>query len=107
MEPCSPPRQTCCFGCSVKSTPGKKKSKKEEILGLGPGDEDWGKNEELLSDFSTFSLKEQDRRLKKALKEEEKVAQEAEKVVTWVKQASARMDYSPVQESIKDHGKLH
>lgn len=50
-------------------------------------------DDEILTDFSTFSLKSQRVQLKKALKEEQKVNQDAEDLVKWVKQASARMDH--------------
>lgn len=47
---------------------------------------------EILTDLSTFSLKSQRKQHKKAVKEEQKVNQDAEDLVKWVKQASARMD---------------
>ncbi|XP_058103791.1 uncharacterized protein LOC131247882 [Magnolia sinica] len=105
MEPSSPPRQTCCFWCSPKRVPGKK-GKEDGIMGFELESGGWGKNDEILSDLSTFSLKEQQQRLKKALKEEEKVNQEAEKVVNWVKQASARMDVSVVEDSLRHDEKI-
>ena len=64
----------------------------------------WEKKDEILSDMSTFSVKEQERRLKKALKEEKRVSREAEKVVQWVKQESARMDDSVIT-SVLNHDK--
>ena len=64
----------------------------------------WEKKDEILSDMSTFSVTEQERRLKKALKEEERVSREAEKVVQWVKQESARMDDSVIT-SVLNHDK--
>lgn len=66
--------------------------------------EKWEKKDEILSDMSTFSVREQERRLKKALKEEERVSREAEKVVQWVKQESARMDDSVIK-SVLNHDK--
>ncbi|KAM6556081.1 hypothetical protein CsatB_003100 [Cannabis sativa] len=74
-------RVTVCFCFSSKKSNGK-----------GSRSSKWEKKENLLSDMSTFSVKEQERRLKKALKEEDKASKEAEKVVQWVKQESARMD---------------
>lgn len=62
----------------------------------------WGKNDEMLSDMSTFSVKEQEKRLKKALEEEEKVSKEAERVVQWVKQESARIDVSALKSVLSD-----
>lgn len=59
-------------------------------------DRDWEQKDELLSDSSTFSIKAQERRLKKALEEEEKASREAEKVVQWVKQESAKMGASVI-----------
>ncbi|KAK7309473.1 hypothetical protein RJT34_06228 [Clitoria ternatea] len=63
---------------------------------------EWGKNDEMLSDMSTFSVKEQERRLKKALQEEKRVSKEAERVVQWVKQESARIDDSVIK-SVLSH----
>ncbi|KAH7865440.1 hypothetical protein Vadar_006730 [Vaccinium darrowii] len=57
---------------------------------------DWGKREEMLSDMSTFSVDEQERRLKAAVEEEEKAVKDAERVVKWVRQESLRMDVSTV-----------
>ncbi|ERM96745.1 hypothetical protein AMTRI_Chr03g50560 [Amborella trichopoda] len=100
-EDLSPPqRKGCCFWISPKKASGKGKKLGKyggflEREDLGKREkEDWGKNDELLSDFSTFSLREQRRKLKKAMKEQEKINQESEKVVQWVKQASARMNVS-------------
>ncbi|TKY70162.1 hypothetical protein E2542_SST06449 [Spatholobus suberectus] len=66
---------------------------------------EWGKNDEILSDVSTFSVKEQDKRLKKALEEEERVSKEAERVVQWVKQESARIDVSTIKSILRDDEK--
>lgn len=66
-------------------------------------DKRWEKNDEILSDLSTFSVKEQERKLKKALEEEEKISREAEKVVKWVKQESARMDSSVIKTVLSNH----
>ncbi|KAK6947280.1 hypothetical protein RJ641_000753 [Dillenia turbinata] len=72
MESESPPRQMCCF---CYSTPKKDRGKQRSA------GENWDKRDEMLSDISTFSEKEQKRRLKAALKEEERINREAEKVV--------------------------
>ncbi|CAI0410278.1 unnamed protein product [Linum tenue] len=87
----SPPRRPGCFWCSPKK-PTKKKSKENWDLDL---DLDWGNDggDELLSDLGVFSPKEQERILRKAMKEEERINKEAEKIVKWAKQASARMSY--------------
>lgn len=63
---------------------------------------EWGKNDEILSDTSTFSVKEQERRLKKALEEEERASKEAERIVKWVKQESARIDVSAIKSILSD-----
>lgn len=63
---------------------------------------EWGKNDEILSDMSTFSVKEQESRLKKALEEEERVSKEAERLVKWVKQESARIDVSTIKSILSD-----
>nr|XP_010933051.1 uncharacterized protein LOC105053541 [Elaeis guineensis] len=93
----SPPRRTCCFGCSSKRE-SNIKSNSSGVQGSRLEQGRWGSSEEILTDFSTFSLKEQQRNLKKALKEEEKASREAEKVVEWVKQASARIDVSTIDQ---------
>lgn len=63
---------------------------------------DWGRGDDILSDLGTFSMKEQQRKLKKALKEQEKASREAEKMVDWVKQASARMNVAAIDELLSD-----
>jgi hypothetical protein len=96
----SPQRpKTCCFWFSTKK-------KKDEVSGGSNMEEKeyWEKKDEILSDMSTFSVPEQERRLKKALKEEERVSREAERVVQWVKQESARMDDSVIK-SVLNHDK--
>ena len=89
----SPPKKTGCFFClSPKKASSndhhhqKKKSKKSKENGL-----DWDMNHEFLSDLSTFSTKKQQKMLKKAMKEEEKINREAQKIVNWAKQSSARL----------------
>ncbi|KAK6934840.1 hypothetical protein RJ641_034995 [Dillenia turbinata] len=91
----SPPPKSGCFWCSPKRDP-RKKSKKDRI-GL-----DWGKSNSILSDLSTFSTKEQRKMLKKAMKEEEKIAYEAEKIIKWAKQGSARIDVTRVEDELSD-----
>ncbi|XP_058084995.1 uncharacterized protein LOC131232638 [Magnolia sinica] len=104
-EPSSPPRLTCCFWRSPKKV-HKKKSKEDGMAGFDLDDGFWGKDDEMLSDLSAFSLKEQRRRLRKAWKEEEKVNREAEKVVKWAKQVSARMDASMLDSPTSDEEKF-
>ncbi|KAK3183462.1 hypothetical protein Dsin_030748 [Dipteronia sinensis] len=72
----SPPLKSGCLWCSPKSG-SKKKSKDKENRVLSSS-LDWGKTDEFLSDLSTFSAKEQQKMLKKAIKEEEKVSREAD-----------------------------
>ncbi|KAF9624504.1 hypothetical protein IFM89_011547 [Coptis chinensis] len=90
VEAASPPRQVLCFWCSPKKVSRKKSKEKENRFdGLGSGK----KNDEfLLSDLSTFSMKEQEKKMKRALKEQEKISRDAEQVVSWAKQLSARID---------------
>ncbi|KAJ1431174.1 hypothetical protein SESBI_07416 [Sesbania bispinosa] len=64
-----------------------------------------GKNDEILSDISTFSVKEQERRLKKALEDEARASREAERIVQWVKQESARIDVSTIKSILSDDEK--
>ncbi|KAF8412599.1 hypothetical protein HHK36_000568 [Tetracentron sinense] len=104
MESESPPRNICCFCYSSKRVT-RKRGKSDGVAEIDANDRDWGQNDEILSDMSTFSVKEQQQRLKKALKEEEKISREAEKVVEWVKQESARMDVSAIQDMISDERK--
>ncbi|XP_017700571.1 uncharacterized protein LOC103716667 [Phoenix dactylifera] len=100
----SPPRQACCFGCSAKKE-SNIKSSSSGVQGSRLDRGRRGSSEEILTDFSTFSLKEQQKNLKKALKEEEKASREAEKVVEWVKQASARIDLSTVDQLLSEEEK--
>nr|DAD36417.1 TPA_asm: hypothetical protein HUJ06_007058 [Nelumbo nucifera] len=95
------PKQTCCFWYSPKRV-AEKKGKENWVAGIGLDTPDWGKNEEILSDFSTLSLKHQNRRFKKALQEEEEITKEAEKVLKWAKQASARMEVYDIEDVLSD-----
>ncbi|KAK4752276.1 hypothetical protein SAY87_021074 [Trapa incisa] len=83
----------CCF------TFPSKKSKKNTRSGAEAGasrlasseDGGWGRNEGLLTDLSTFSVEEQERRLKKAKEVEELARLNAEMVDRVVRQESMRM----------------
>lgn len=86
----SPPAKGGCFLCSPKRV-SRKKSKENRGL-------DFGKNSELLSDLSSS----QKRMIKKAMEEEEKISREAEKIVKWAKQASARMEFSGIDDDLSD-----
>jgi hypothetical protein len=98
MDSPSPPKKAGCFWCYPKKA-SHKKSKENQDTGIGL---DWGKNDEFLSDLSTFSTKEQQKMLKKAMKEEEKISREAEKIVKWAKQASARLSVSGIEDELSD-----
>lgn len=99
MNSPSPPKKIGCFWCSPK----RKKSKEDKEIGFG---DYWRKNnKEILSDLSVFSAKEQENILKKTMKEEEKVNREAEKIVMWAKQASARMNISDIEDELSESEK--
>lgn len=73
----SPPKQTCCFWCSPKKPVSSRKKREDGEMGG--------------SDLSSFSLKDHQRKMEKMLKEqEEMISREAEKVLKWAKQASAK-----------------
>ncbi|CAH9120515.1 unnamed protein product [Cuscuta epithymum] len=76
----SPPAKAGCLWCSPNKIRKKKKVGKE--------------NRGVLSDLSSFSQKKHEEMLKRALREEEEISREAEKIVKWAKQASARMEFS-------------
>ncbi|KAL6544204.1 hypothetical protein OROGR_010701 [Orobanche gracilis] len=95
----SPPVKSGCFLCSPKKVSSKKKNKENRVLDLGF---DWGKNEELLSDLSNFSVNSQKKMMKKAVEDEERICREADKIVRWAKQASARMVVSGIENEISD-----
>ncbi|OVA18400.1 hypothetical protein BVC80_1833g57 [Macleaya cordata] len=98
LEVSSPPRQGCCFWYSPKRVSGKKR-KETRVSGIGGLDP---LDDEFLSDLSMFSLKEQKRKLKRAMKEQEKINREAEKIVEWAKQASARIEVSAIEDLLTD-----
>ncbi|PQQ19003.1 serine/arginine repetitive matrix protein 2 [Prunus yedoensis var. nudiflora] len=102
MDSPSPPRKSGCFWCSPKTKKASHTKSKENGASefrVGPNFID---NDELLTDLGSFSKKEQTRKLKKALKEEEKVCREAEKIVKWAKQASARMTVTGIEDELSD-----
>jgi len=97
----SPPRQACCFPFSPKKalqkTSTTRRSSKthaggdrddDDVLGISTGE--WGdENKRIVT-----GLKEEQRRLNKALEEQVKVSRETAKMARWVKQASARMTHT-------------
>ncbi|XP_030515264.2 uncharacterized protein LOC115728993 [Rhodamnia argentea] len=95
MEPASPPppRLICCFSFAPAKD-GRRKKAGKGFSRSDMEDPNWGKDEDMLSDMSTFSVKEQERRLKIAREEEERARREANKVDMWVRQESARMKVS-------------
>ncbi|OIV92933.1 hypothetical protein TanjilG_20595 [Lupinus angustifolius] len=98
MSSPSPPRKFGCFWCSPKkdSSSSKKKKKNKENW--------WDKSDdEFLSDLGSFSSKNQKKILKMAMKEEQKVSLEAEKIVQWAKHASARMNVLDIDDELSDH----
>ncbi|KAJ0110956.1 hypothetical protein Patl1_02591 [Pistacia atlantica] len=89
----SPPRKSGCFWCSPKKNIQPKSKEDRSVM---------CKNDEFLSDLGIFSVKEQQKMLKKAMKEEEKVSREAEKIVKWAKQASMRMSAHDIEDELSD-----
>ncbi|XP_028793689.1 uncharacterized protein LOC114749354 [Neltuma alba] len=92
----------CCFCFSVKKSSDQRSKSMSGIQSSSNQQRDWGKKEEMLSDMSTFSVEEQEKRLKKAKKDEDRASKEAEKIISWVKQESARIDDSLVKTVLTD-----
>ncbi|XP_030472144.2 uncharacterized protein LOC115690050 [Syzygium oleosum] len=87
----SPPRKAGCFWCSPKKpTPRKRDESRAIEKGMSRSFK-WMEEDEVLSDLGGFSVKEQKKLLKKAMKEEERISREAEKIARMARQASARM----------------
>ncbi|MCL7039070.1 hypothetical protein MKW94_003779 [Papaver nudicaule] len=63
---------------------------------------EWDKDNEFISDFTSFSLKEQKKKLKKVMREQEKINREAEEIVEWAKQASSRIEVSEIEDLLTD-----
>ncbi|GLT74911.1 hypothetical protein SLA2020_466760 [Shorea laevis] len=95
----SPPRTSGCFWCSPKKVSSKKKSRETKELG---SDLDCEKYDEFLSDMSAFSVQEQRKILKKALKEQQKLSREAAKMVKLAKQASSRMSFHGIGDELSE-----
>ncbi|XP_072967575.1 uncharacterized protein [Typha angustifolia] len=83
----SPPKQVCCFGLSPRKMIKNKEKDGGGAFGMDLDIGDWGSNEKILTE-----LKDQKRKLKKAMKEQDKLSREAAQIVKIVKQASARMN---------------
>lgn len=60
---------------------------------------------EILSGVGSESMKESRRKLKNAWREHEKASREAEKMVKWVKQVSARINETSIDELMKEEFK--
>ncbi|XP_022772182.1 uncharacterized protein LOC111314833 [Durio zibethinus] len=91
----SPPQKAGCFGCSPKRL-FKKQDKAYRVPGTALD------SDEFLSDLATFSVKQGQKMLRKALKEQDKISREAEKIVSWSKQASARMNFHGMEDDLSD-----
>uniref|UniRef100_A0A803PEL6 Uncharacterized protein n=1 Tax=Cannabis sativa TaxID=3483 RepID=A0A803PEL6_CANSA len=90
----SPPKRAGCLWCSPKKEAPRRRSKEDWSI----SSDDWSKNDELLSDLGSFSFKEQRKILKMAMKEQQKISREAQKIVKMAKQASARMNVSGIDD---------
>ncbi|KAL2901044.1 hypothetical protein RDABS01_026126 [Bienertia sinuspersici] len=87
--------KTGCFWCSPKRVSRKKSVTRNGEFEMG---DDWGKHDQILTDLKSFSSKNQKKLMKIAKKEEEKINKEAEKIVKWAKQTSARLDFSDIHD---------
>ncbi|KAL7595708.1 uncharacterized protein LOC111899415 [Lactuca sativa] len=97
----SPPRRSIgCLWCSPKKEKSVPRKQGKENRLFSSSSSSWGNDAEFLK---TFSVEEQKKIMKKAMKEEEKINREAEKIVKWAKQASARMmDVSGLDDELSD-----
>ncbi|XP_062073031.1 uncharacterized protein LOC133777450 [Humulus lupulus] len=94
----SPPKRAGCLWCSPKKEPRRRSKENWSI-----SSDDWSKNDELLSDLGSFSFKEQRKILKMAMKEQQKISREAQKIVKMARQASARMNVSGIDDELSDN----
>ncbi|XP_051119413.1 uncharacterized protein LOC127243441 [Andrographis paniculata] len=100
----SPPVKSGCFLCSPKKSSRKLGKKENRGLDLGLN---WGKHDDdLLTDLSNFSVHSK-KMSRRAMEEEEKICREAEKIVKWAKQASARMEVSGIEDILSDDDENH
>ncbi|OAY75569.1 hypothetical protein ACMD2_11327 [Ananas comosus] len=99
----SPPRRhtsMCCFAFSPKKSAASSQRSGGSGGGKGTGDlgiGDWESNDRIVAE-----LKEQRRKLKKALQEQAKARSEAAKIVRLAKQASARMSTFTIDDDDDD-----
>ncbi|OWM65028.1 hypothetical protein CDL15_Pgr028746 [Punica granatum] len=83
----------CCFAFPSKkkgrrTRAGTRTSRDTSTEDMEPG---WGQNNGMLTDLSTFSVEEQERRLRKAKEEEERARRNAEIMDQFVRQESKRI----------------
>ncbi|ONK58863.1 uncharacterized protein A4U43_C08F510 [Asparagus officinalis] len=88
----SPPRKSCCF-----VFPPKRIQRRGSKI---DGDDD--DDDEIMKEFGSRKLKERRRKLKKAWKDQEKANEEAEKMATWVKQVSSKINEAAIDELLKE-----
>lgn len=95
-------KQNCFFWCSPKKVIRKQGKETRVSRGIEMDPFEWDKDNELISDLTSFSLKEQKKKLKKVMREQEKINREAEKIVEWAKQASSRIEVSEIEDLLTD-----
>ncbi|KAI3965039.1 hypothetical protein MKX01_013970 [Papaver californicum] len=95
-------KQNCFFWCSPKKVIRKQGKETRVSRGIEMDPFEWDKDNELISDLTSFSLKEQKKNLKKVMREQEKINREAEKIVEWAKQASSRIEVSEIEDLLTD-----
>ncbi|KAK4741270.1 hypothetical protein SAY87_024858 [Trapa incisa] len=99
MDSPSPPKRTGCFWCTPKKDSPKRKTKEDRVKGMSSV---WSQQDDILSELGILSKKEQKKLMKKAMEEEEKINQEAEKIMRMAKQASARMTIQRMEDELSD-----
>ncbi|KAI3883418.1 hypothetical protein MKX03_031883 [Papaver bracteatum] len=102
QENSSSAKQNCFFWCSTKKVIRKQGKETRVSRGIEMDPFEWDKDNELISDLTSFSLKEQKKKLKKVMREQEKINREAEKIVEWAKQASSRIGVSEIEDLLTD-----
>lgn len=86
----SPPRKSGCFWCSPKKGSSLRKIRVNQMKNRS-FDRSSKHDDNFMEDLGSFSMKEQQIILKKAMKEQERISREAERIMQMAKQASARM----------------
>ncbi|MCL7040812.1 hypothetical protein MKW94_011164 [Papaver nudicaule] len=95
-------KQNCFFWCSPKKVLRKQGKETRVPKGIEMDPFEWDKDNEFISDLTSFSLKEQKKKLKKVMREQQKINREAEKIVEWAKQASSRIEVSEIEDLLTD-----